>query len=296
MSKVRKPRVHINPEFQLNVHLKTSPFIYFLKTPELKLPTKEFSFTPFSISEISTEIVPFDFPTEKMLGKQAEFIFESWLEHSQRFQLIAANIQIQGATQTMGELDYIVTDTETNSTLHIELACKFYLLDERLGKTILEQWIGPNKKDRLVDKLEKMKTKQFPLLYREETASSLSKFQLDSSVIQQQYCLKAFLFVPKGFHPHTFPKYFQACLTGFYIHGTELDSEKDENALYTLPQKKEWLLPPEGLRPWISFSEAKKHIKNALAEKRAPLVYKKTDVSIEKFFVVWWDKPFRISV
>jgi hypothetical protein len=268
--------------------LKTLFIFYFLNAPELKLPADEFPFSSFAASELVSEKFLFDFPTEKIIGKQAETIFESWLKHSKRFQLVAANIQIQGAMETLGELDYIVIDNKTDSTLHIELACKFYLLDETLGKQVLEHWIGPNRKDRLVDKLDKMKTKQFPLLHREETVSVLNEFELDISAVQQQYCLKAFLFIPKGFHQHKLPKHFQECLVGFYIHWAELDAENDKTALYVLPQKKEWLLPPESLTNWVPFSEAKESVKDLIAEKRSPLVYKKVNGCIEKFFVVWW--------
>ncbi len=268
--------------------MKRSSFLFFLNALELKLPISEFSFAHFSTSEIDATAILLDFPTEKMLGKQAEFIFENWLKHSPRFELIAANIQIQGATETLGELDYIVNDTEANTTLHIELACKFYVLDETLGAHISEQWIGPNRKDRLVDKLTKMNTKQFPLLHLEETASVLSEFQLASSAIQQQYCLKAFLFVPKGFQPERLPKHYQDCLVGYYIHLSELNTEKNDTALYAIPQKKEWLLPVENLTDWLSYAEAEEQIKDSIIKKRAPLVYKKINGLIEKFFVVWW--------
>jgi len=269
---------------------------YFLKAPELKLSLNEFPFTPFCISELFSEELKTDFPSKLMLGKQAETIFENWLKHSKRFQLLAANIQIQGATQTLGELDYIISDTNNSNILHIELACKFYLLDENLGNTVLEQWIGPNRKDRLVDKLEKLKTKQFPLLYSDETTSVLTDVQLDGISIQQQYCLKAFLFVPKTFIQHKLPKQYENCLAGYYIHFTELVAESDEKTLYALPQKKEWLLPPEYLTNWVKFSEAKDQIENSIAEKRSLLVYKKIHGTIEKCFVVWWDTSFQTSV
>ena len=70
-----------------------------------------------------------------MLGKQAETCFEFLLKQSKRYQLLAANIQIQGEIKTLGELDYLVFDSETSKTLHIELACKFYLFDVSLGCT-----------------------------------------------------------------------------------------------------------------------------------------------------------------
>lgn len=268
--------------------MNTFPFLYFLKTPELKLPTEEFPFAPFCISEIATEIEPLDFPAKKMLGKQAEFIFESGLKYSQRFQIIAANIQIQGATETLGELDYIAADIETDTILHIELACKFYLLDATLSEDVTEQWIGPNRKDRLVDKLAKLQTKQFPLFYREETASALSEIELNISTIHQHYCVKAFLFLPKGFQQHILPAHFQDCIAGYYVPFSELDREENTTAHYALPEKKEWLLPPENLINWFSYSQAKEAIEKLITEKRSPLVYKKVNGHMEKFFVVWW--------
>ncbi|RDK84770.1 DUF1853 family protein [Marinirhabdus gelatinilytica] len=259
---------------------------YFLKAPLLKLPRAEFPFPFFEISEIKGHSIAF--PSEKMLGKQAEFLFESWLNHSQRYQEIAKNIQIQGATETLGELDYIVRDTETKQTLHIELACKFYLLDETLGKHTTQQWIGPNRKDTLVDKLTKMETKQFPLLHRRETVQTLEHFSINISNIQQQYCIKAFVFVPKGYAVQNLPRHFQDCVVGHYISESEFKTEKDTSARYTLPQKREWLLPPESLDNWMSFQEAKTVISQSISEKRSPLVYKKIGGTLERFFVVWW--------
>ncbi len=145
-----------------------------------------------------------------------------------------------------------------------------------------------NRKDRLADKLEKMKTKQFPLIYEAASASVFEALQLDVSAIKQHYCLKAFLFIPKKFQQHALPKEYRECLAGHYIKWTELDSEKNSTALYALPQKKEWLLPPKSITNWLSYPEAKEAIKNSIAEKRSPLVYKKGVGGIEKFFVVWW--------
>jgi uncharacterized protein len=268
--------------------LKTSNFYYFLKAPVLKLPTEQFPFSYFETLTTESFSETTDFPSQLMLGKQAEYIFENYLKQSQRYEICRANIQVQGAQETLGELDYLVTDTKTAATLHIELACKFYLLDENLGTPIMEQWIGPNRKDKLADKLEKIQARQFPLLQREETVSLLADSDLEISKIAQHYCMKAFLFVPKYYGIQKLPKYFQECLTGYYLNISQLAAEKEVTALYALPQKKEWLLPPENLTNWIPFSEVKKHITAAIAEKRSPLVYKKLNGGIEKFFVVWW--------
>lgn len=253
----------------------------------LKLPSTELAYPAFTIDE-NLELPPISFPSQRMLGKQAEYLFEHYLTHSKRYQIIASNIQIQGIFETLGELDYIVLDTLTNKKLHIELACKFYLLDESLGSEIKAQWIGPNRKDRLIDKLEKLHKKQFPLLHKKETSLFLDTFEINSTKIEQQVCLKAFLFLPKNKREFNIPQHYAHCIVGTYIKFEELDTIIDANASYALPSKKEWLLPPISIENWFSFSEVKEKITESIAKKRSPLVYKKVRTSIEKIFVVWW--------
>ena len=105
---------------------------------------------------------------------QAEACFEAYLKASSKFELLAANLQIHSEKETLGELDYIVRNLETEKIVHIELACKFYLYDENAGELEEQKWIGPNRKDSLFDKLEKVKRKQFPLLYTTETLQKLT--------------------------------------------------------------------------------------------------------------------------
>ncbi|RFN60005.1 DUF1853 family protein [Marixanthomonas ophiurae] len=223
-----------------------------------------------------------------MLGKQAEVCFEFLLKHSKRYQLHAANIQIQGETQTLGELDYLVFDSKTNKTLHIELACKFYLFDDSLGPKYTAKWIGPNRKDTLQEKLDKVKEKQFPLLYASETAVALKELQLNIAEIEQQVCIKSFLFLPKYFNKEQLPEYYQECVVGTYLPFSEFDTEESSDAQFAIPDKKQWLLSPESLTDWFSFSEAKERVSSLIAKKKSPLVYKKQKGIVEKFFVVWW--------
>lgn len=223
-----------------------------------------------------------------MLGKQAETCFEFLLKQSKRYQLLAANIQIQGETKTLGELDYLIYDTETQKTLHIELACKFYLFDDNLGPNSEAKWIGPNRKDTLQEKLDKVTEKQFPLLFAPETADFLKDLHLDIATIEQQVCIKSFLFLPKDFNKEKFSKHYQECIVGTYIPFSEFETEENSGALFAIPDKKEWLIPPENLTEWYSFVEAKENIVSLVTNKKSPLVYKKQKDTLEKFFVVWW--------
>ena len=197
-------------------------------------------------------------------------------------------MQIQGETETLGELDYIVFDTETENTIHIELAGKFYLFDESLAGNTEAKWIGPNRKDTLEFKLNKLQKKQFPLLYASETIAKLKSLGIENiSEIEQKLCLKASLYIPKNFQKYRLSQNYLDCVEGFWIYAKDFFSE-EKSATYAIPNKKEWLLPFSEIKNWYSFSEAEEIIKKQLSEKISPLVYKKTQTGFEKFFVVWW--------
>lgn len=259
---------------------------YFIEIPELDVFSETFPYASFSLAEHTSEIVAATFPSNVMLGKQAEFLFEQLLKQSRHYKLLGATIQIQGATETLGELDYILQNTITDERLHIELACKFYLLDPTLGFTNEEQWIGPNRKDKLLDKLQKLKSKQFPLLYKPETAAVLKNLSISVKSISQKLCLKAFLFLPYE-HKTDIPKAYAACIAGTYLRASQYNTLAVD-AQYAFPKKKQWLLPPSAIENWVSYAEAIVTIKASLHEKQSPLVYKKTADCIEKIFVVWW--------
>jgi hypothetical protein len=227
------------------------------------------------------------------LGKQAERCFEAYLKQSEAFQLLAANLQITAPTstaniterETLGELDYIVRNLKTGEVVHIELACKFFLYEENINGLEAKKWIGPNRKDSLFDKLEKLLQKQFPLLNRPETLQKLETLGIPKPS-SQQLCLKGFLFIPKKMGRESFPINIQDCIVGHYIKPSEFKAE--ETAQYAIPSKKEWLLPIRTLNKWLSFSEVKPLIDAQLSLKKSPLIYKKTPQKVERFFITWW--------
>ncbi len=223
-----------------------------------------------------------------MLGKQAECCFEYYLKQSSRYDLMAANLQIQGVDQTLGELDYIVFDQKKKCTLHIELACKFYLYDPSVLNDREANWIGANRKDTLTEKLDKLIDKQFPLLYNDQTKLKLKELDIWVNTIEQQLCLKAFLFIPKGHRKNDFSETIRNCISGYWTSFSEFVSERKE-ALYVVPKKKEWLLPPEKFEKWHVLSEVKATIGASINTKKSLLVYKKTKNKIERLFVVWWE-------
>ena len=229
-----------------------------------------------------------------MLGIQAEAYFESYLKHSKNYKLLTANLQIHTSTsfsnrnerETLGELDYIVRKLKTNEVVHIELACKFYLYDVDAGVSEEEKWIGPNRKDSLHEKLEKIKLKQFPLINTRETIQKLKSLDIELPT-SQELCLKAFLFIPKKMDINIFPDNYKNCIVGHWIKQVDFINE-DGNALYAIPDKKEWLFPYEQITNWLSISEIELEIQKQILDRKSPLIYKKISNEIERFFVVWW--------
>ncbi|MDN3724661.1 DUF1853 family protein [Aequorivita sp. SDUM287046] len=256
-----------------------------VNAPDLRINSELYPFETFEFSNEQVNASNFTFPSNSVMGMQAEACFEAYLKQSENFELLAANLQINDGKKTLGELDYIVKDLAAKRIVHIELACKFYLYDEIENASEAEHWIGPNRKDSLFYKLEKIKTKQFPLLHEAETIKKLQQLNIEKPTVQK-LCLKAFLFLPKKIKPDFLPKYIQDCIVGYYIKRQDFTVVK--NARYAMPSKKEWLLPIEEITDWYGYSEIKSMLEAQLKMNKSPLIYQKTPHEIERFFVVWW--------
>tara|TARA_R100000353_G_scaffold176130_2_gene149757 strand:- start:58067 stop:58909 length:843 start_codon:yes stop_codon:yes gene_type:complete len=258
----------------------------FIAAPDLILTRKKYPFTSFNFKEETIAESEFNFPKNAVLGMQAEACFKAFLNSSKNYSLLAANLQINTEKETLGELDYIVQDCKTQEVIHIELACKFYLFDKNNGACDEKKWIGPNRKDTLFDKLEKVKFKQFPLLNKAATIEKLKSLKIEIPTTQQ-LCIKAFFFIPKEINSDQFPKNIAECIMGHFINYDEFRNEV-ATAVYAMPTKKEWLLPIANILNWYSFSEISEKVALQIRNNKSPLIYKKTPNKVERLFVVWW--------
>ena len=222
-----------------------------------------------------------------MLGRQAEAIFESIIKESKSYKLLATNIQIQSPTKTIGELDYLLEQGKTKTQIHVELSCKFYLFDPDSLGTFEQKWIGPNKKDSLQDKINKLREKQFPLLFNKNTDNLLENIGFNAAKATQQCYLAASLYLPIGQSKLALPKAYQKCVLGYWMYYHQLTLE--DTCGYAVVEKKQWLLPLKAITHWCNAKEIQVKILESLENKKAPHVYKKSGAVIEKFFVVWWD-------
>ena len=94
------------------------------------------------------------------LGLRFEMFIWFWLlDHTYHpYQVIKHSLQIIDGAKTIGELDFLLKNTETNRIEHWEVALKYYLGEKDLS---LPYWYGLNRTDTLFKKMHHFTYKQF---------------------------------------------------------------------------------------------------------------------------------------
>ena len=221
---------------------------------------------------------------KRRLGQLAEQFVFNQLEHLEHCEILAENIQIRKDKQTIGELDALIK--LNHEPIHLEIVYKFYVYDETLGASEIERWIGPNRKDSLIEKISKLKNKQLPLLYSPECESVLKDLNLNVNTIQQRVLFKAQLFIPYQ-KSVNFNVLNEDCVCGFYINQEELHHFKTSE--FYIPKKLEWFLEVNDSVNWQSFVTFKTEVDEFLNNSQSPLIWmKQPDDSLLKCFLVWW--------
>ncbi|MCG8807764.1 DUF1853 family protein [Tenacibaculum finnmarkense] len=268
----------------------------FLKTPFLWNGKGVFDLQQFEINATKTASFLVEITKIPRLGKLVERFVSFEFKQDKRLQIIAENIQIQQEKITLGELDCLLL--KDKKPIHVEIIYKFYLYDNSEKnleeKNELECWIGPNKKDSLVQKLTKLKEKQLPLLYSKQCENYLKTLNLEAKNLEQQLYFKAQLFVPlndfkQEHHKENikFPLINNDCIIGFYVTLQQLNQFKDYK--FYIPTKHNWLVQPHSNTNWLNFNDFITNLQPLLNQERAPLCWlKKSNGELLKFFVIWW--------
>ncbi|EDP95354.1 DUF1853 family protein [Kordia algicida OT-1] len=250
------------------------------------LGTSVTGFPNFQLSELAVHSeLDFKLPTNLRLGHLAEKIVSYCIKSATNFKLLHENIQIKKNKNTVGEIDFIIENNHTKQLIHLELAYKFYLYDPSISTEIINNWIGPNRKDSLKEKLDKLKQKQFPLLHREVTKTTLSITETDK--ISQQLCLLASLYIPYEYNIEFSPAYRKA-IKGYYIDFKTFKNLNTSKKTYYLPTKKEWGMNPSQHTVWSEFNDVEETILEMLHQKHSPLCWQKHNAIYEEFFIVFW--------
>ena len=219
------------------------------------------------------------------LGKLTEQFVLFELEQTPSLQLLQSNIQIFRDQITIGELDCLIKTPDT--FLHLEIVYKFYLYDPAIPVE-LNRWIGPNRKDSLVQKLDKLKQKQLPLLHHPETVKILDKLNLRPTDFQQKLCFQTQLFVPLNYQISSIDIINIDCIRGCYLRIEDLIHFSDHT--FYIPPKLDWLVEPHTDVNWLLIQDFQAIISESLAKQRSPLCWmRRPKGKLQKFFMVWWD-------
>ena len=255
----------------------------FLKTPTLWEGTAVFELKQFKIKQKSI-VFDTEIDAKQRLGKYIERFVSHQLANTEGITLIGENIQISKDKITLGELDCLFF--KNDNPIHLEVIYKFYLYDPT--KQGLDCWIGPNKKDSLVEKLDKLRQKQLPLLYAKECEKYLKSISLYTTDFSQQVYFKAQLFVPLEKNSSINSRINTDCIVGFYCSLHTLTEYK--NAKFFIPSKKDWLITPHTNVDWMVYEKFLEQSKTYLNRHFSPMCWiKTTSGELKKFFLVWWE-------
>jgi hypothetical protein len=256
----------------------------FLQTPALWMGNAIFEIHQFELPSLLVKVaITID---EKMrLGRYVERFVSFQLAQFPEYTIISENLQIQKNKITLGELDCLLT--MNSQAIHLEISYKFYLYDATVGDNEIAHFIGPNRKDSLLEKLTKLQQKQLPMLYSEACATYLKNLALEAKEMRQYVCFKAQLFVPFSNRNLQLKEINQACIVGFYANSKEI--QQFSTSKFFIPIKKDWLMPPFESVHWLTFDQFICATKEFLSREFSPLCWlKKPNGEIEKFFFVWW--------
>ena len=219
------------------------------------------------------------------LGKLVEQFVFLQLEAQQSIQMIAKNLQIIQDKITIGELDCVFKYLQ--DYIHLEIVYKFYLYDDEFSENELDNWIGPNRKDSLRFKLDKLKNKQLPLLDHATTKEILNDLSLCHQDISSKVLFKAQLFIPKNCAGMAFEKINNECVIGYYMGMAEF--KKRTNCEFYMPNKLDWLIIPHEGVEWLTHIDFMPCLELEISQSRSPLCWVKTpDNQLEKIFIVYW--------
>ncbi len=256
----------------------------FLNTPVLWQNAPLLGLQPFKIP-VTYSTIPIAVDSNLRLGKYVERLVTFQLNQTKNISILAENIQIQQHKHILGELDCILL--KDGKPVHLEIVYKFYVYDPKVGTSEIAHCIGPNRKDSLIEKLEKLRDKQLPLLKTEACAPYLKALQLDAEQIAQEVYFKAQLFLPYTAQKTVLKTLHPACVVGYYV--SQIEFQKLIACKFYRPTKKDWLITPHTSVNWIDFNAIKVLTAPDLEQHYSVLLWVKHNTGIlQKIFLVWW--------
>ncbi|PHQ30233.1 DUF1853 family protein [Leeuwenhoekiella nanhaiensis] len=261
----------------------------FIETAQLSFAETELPYGLFRLNRFP-EALPKDFkmPHPIRLGQRMEVFMEVAL--ALEYEVLAKNLQIIHEKRTLGEFDFIIRSKDGGKPIHLEMVYKFYFLRPELGGNWIDQLQGPNGRDHLKLKLEKMQGHQFPLLHEPEAHPYLKELGLNPDELEQNLFFKAQIFVPVNYNDSLGHKPFTDAISGNYFSFQELDNLNRQEFCFYIPFKNDWVAQPESADMFEPFKTFYKKISATLNEQRSVLfwMYSAETQQFKRHFASWW--------
>lgn len=265
-------------------------FLGFLETSQIFAENAFFEYPLFETPAITAKNGPLKLtePQSRVLGKRMEHFFSYYVSHFSSLQVLSQNQQIIREKKTLGELDFLLKDT-ASQVFHVELIYKFYLYDPESGTSEKDHLIGPNRRDSLNRKLERLQKRQFPLLFHETTKDLLESLQVTPEDVVQQMCFKASVFLPKFQRNTKLSEINPATVAGYWIKRKDFTEDIYGQSMFFSPKKKYWPVRAGKNKSWHSYTEILKMVEPFMQSQLSLMLWMKTPGGqIQKFFIVWW--------
>ncbi|CAA6815372.1 MAG: Unknown protein [uncultured Sulfurovum sp.] len=241
---------------------------------------KHFNFEAQSISY--EDFQTFSLDVQVPLGKRVERFFEFYIQENPNYKMLKKNIQINHNKTTIGEFDFFLEEQNNKKVIHVELVYKFYIYKEHTDE--IKRYHGPNNHDNLEDKLHKLQTRQFPLLYNPYAKEILK--ELDISKVSQELCFLGNVFVKQETEAN-FEVINPNALAGTYLSfETFLTDARYKNKHYFIPQKEDWLVEEKYAEFWYKHEETIEKIEKYFQRNISLLLWIKSGNEFEKAFVL----------
>lgn len=194
------------------------------------------SFQPSSLP-VTEHLPPLNF--DQKLGHLYEDALAQILEQSTRYTLIAKNQQIiTSERKTIGELDYVLLDKQSDLHLQVELAIKFYLVHQE-GYHF--KFPGPDARDNYHNKLNRLSSHQLQLTRQDATRELLRK-QFEIHQIKPSHLIQGIFFdhIHAEDHPSP-PSANLFCRRRSWLHCRELHSHLPKLSTARVLPKALWI-------------------------------------------------------
>lgn len=258
-------------------------FDSFINSSSILTNKYEFNFPLFNVPVVGNITPPKT--NAKLLGKRMEDFLHHALEQSDNYQILHNSLQVIDDKVTIGEIDFIINEKNTNHTIHLELAYKFYLFNPKIATNQIDGWVGPNNNDSLHKKLSKLTNKQFPLLHNKATKKSIG----ETENIKQRLCLLGKLFMPYTEQAFNFNYINKSCLDGFWMSAQDFENKFNKQwDSFFIPEKQHWHTSAPKNEIWLTYNIISLPLKHQLLAKKSPMLWAKKGKQVVKLFITWW--------